>query len=202
MSLSAPWPLRFAQGKAAAIRTPLFWGFAEASFFVLIPDIAITFVALFAGLRPGLRAVGWALVGAVAGGLVVFVAPHAWQAFFAYLPGISAAIMADAAARLAADGWWAVVVGPAAGIPYKLYAAEAAIQGFPWWELVAVTPFARGWRFLLACLGAYAIGVLLRWRRIGAPILRWPWAIVACHAIFWILVYVRYFMFVESKYGA
>jgi hypothetical protein len=120
--------------------------------------------------------------------LMVFLAPHAWQSFFPLLPGIPPAMMDSASIRLAEDGWWAVVVAPIAGIPYRLYTAEAAIQGLPWWQLVLVTPFARGWRFLLAGVCAFALGMFLRWHRIGAPIMGWPWAFVALHFFFWVVV--------------
>ncbi len=183
-----------------AMRTPLFWGFAEASFFVLIPDIAIGFVALFAGLRAGLKAAGWAILGAVAGGLMVALWPHAWQSFFPLLPGITEPMMERASSELAEGGWTAVVAAPTLGIPYKLYAAEWALQDKPLWQLVLVTPVARAWRFLGAALVAGGLHHLLRLARLRAPLERFPWVFVAIYVGYWVLTYVVYFRFVAATY--
>ena len=53
------------------------WGFAEATLFFVVPDVWLTLIAVRRGLRPALVACGWALAGALAGGLAMY----AWGAF-------------------------------------------------------------------------------------------------------------------------
>src|SRR5260221_10321320 len=59
----------------------LFWGFAEATLFFIVPDVLLTLVALFS-FRRSAQLMACILVGAVAGGSVMFLfgeknPPHA-----------------------------------------------------------------------------------------------------------------------------
>lgn len=47
------------------------WGFAEVTFFFVAPDVWIGLLALF-NLRAGLRAVAWAVFGALLGGTILY----------------------------------------------------------------------------------------------------------------------------------
>ena len=53
------------------------WGFAEATLFFIVPDVWLTLIAVRRGLVPALAACGWALAGALAGGLAMY----AWGVF-------------------------------------------------------------------------------------------------------------------------
>ena len=186
--------LRLAEGKALATRTPFTWGLIEATFFVIIPDLAIGYAALY-GWRRGLQATAWAILGAVLGGILVFLAPGFWDGVLPRLPGISHALVAHAADRFRDGGWWAVVTAPSVGHPYKVYALLAAQEGRSFWMLLIVTPFARGWRFLAVAAITAGIGVVLR-----KPLRRHPAAMLAVYLAFWVVQYVLYFRYVAAKY--
>ena len=55
--------------------TAMAWGFAEATFFFIIPDVFLTYIAL-KNWRQATRACFWALGGALIGGAVMY----AWGA--------------------------------------------------------------------------------------------------------------------------
>lgn len=135
------------------------WGAAEATCFFIVPDVWLSRVALRSPRRAAAASVS-ALVGAVVGGL----ATRAWArrrpraATFAAmrrLPAINAAMLDRVEGDVRRDGFRVVLRGPVRGVPYKLYAREAGLQG------VGVAPFV-GWslparlpRFVLvAGLGA------------------------------------------------
>lgn len=137
----------------------LVWGFAEATLFFVIPDVWITRVAL-RSRREAFAAVAHAIVGAMAGGALVYLwgarDPAAVRAVFDALPAISPALIDSIGARWQQLGVWAPLVGAFSGVPYKLYAAQAAgFVSLP--VFVALSVLARGARFLVFALLAHAI---------------------------------------------
>lgn len=50
------------------------WGFAEATLFFIVPDVWLSFVALKKGFRGALWAVCFTVVGAIAGGALIYAA--------------------------------------------------------------------------------------------------------------------------------
>src|SRR5437667_2766621 len=103
------------------------WGFAEATFFFLVPDVALMFIAL-RGFGAGLRASAAALAGALLGGSLMYICgrevPSAAEAFLSHVPGIHTALLATVRETLALNGAAALSLGPLRGIPYKIYAVE------------------------------------------------------------------------------
>src|SRR4051812_20323932 len=63
------WEARARSGVAAVVA--LGWGFAEATFFFVVPDVWIGLLTLFSW-RAGLRAVYSAVMGALTGGAVMY----------------------------------------------------------------------------------------------------------------------------------
>ncbi len=187
--------VRFAESSKVGERVPFLWGLIEATFFVIVPDIAIGYAAAY-GWKRGLRAVGYAVIGATVGGILVFVMPLWWQSVFLHLPGVHPAMLDRVASSLEDHGWWAVIAAPTAGLPYKLYAAEAAIQGRSLLALVAVTPVARGWRFLLAAAVGIGVGQLLR-----RPLEKHAMPVLVVYLLLWVGFYISYFRAMESEYG-
>src|SRR5206468_8918423 len=112
------------------------------------------------------------------------------------IPGISDAMLVDAHERFAAQGWGAVVRAPLDGIPYKVYATESGIVGTPLAELIAWTPLARAWRFLLTALVAGVIGMVFS-RSVRRNEGGWLVATLG----FWVVVYLRYFARLGRRYG-
>lgn len=135
----------------------LAWGFAEATVFFVVPDVWITRVAL-RSWREGLAAVAFAIAGALAGGAVVYAwgahDPDAVRAVFDALPAISPALIDSIAQRWEQLGAWAPLIGAFSGVPYKLYAAQAAgVVSLPVFLLLSVV--GRGARFVLFAVLAH-----------------------------------------------
>lgn len=134
------------------------WGFAEATLFFIVPDVWLTLIAVRRGIRPALRACLFALAGALAGGAVMFglgVADlDAGRGVLDRIPAISPAMIAAVGEALAAQGVGALFVGPLAGIPYKIYAVEAAAAGIGAATFLAASIPARLARFVLLVLVA------------------------------------------------
>jgi hypothetical protein len=162
------------------------WGACEATFFVIVPDVWISYVAWRRGMRAAIGAACFAAAGAIVGGVILWhftlADPASIASFLVALPGIDAAMRADVSAAVA-EGWiGALVAGGFGGIPYKLFVAEAAKQGIDPALFLVVSVFARLVRFLaVAWLAAFVSArVTPRWR---LPV----WA------AFWLSLYVGHF---------
>ena len=188
--------LRAAARSRAALVACALWGFAEATRFYVVPDVLVGWIALH-GVRRGMAASLWATAGAVLGGLAVHADARPQRERLTEIPGISEAMLEDASAKLARDGWRALLRGPLDGIPYKVYAAEAGIRGLPSGELVAWTVPARLWRFLAVALGAGAVGLGFA-RSVRLSESAWLGGYLA----FWVITYARYFARLELTYGS
>ena len=187
--------LRAAARSQGALLLCAVWGYAEATRFYVVPDVLIGWLALDDPRRGTLASV-WATAGAVLGGLAVHAEGRARRARLTQIPGISDAMVEDASAKLARDGWWALLRGPLDGIPYKVYAAEAGARELPAADLVAWTVPARLWRFLAVALGAGAVGVVFRER-----VRRREGAWLVGYLAFWAITYARYFARLDRRYG-
>jgi hypothetical protein len=163
------------------------WGAAEASFFFLVPDVLLAFVALMAPRR------AWGhLVSAVLGALLMGVLVFSWsartpqaRAVIDEVPLVTAAMLDQAATDFREHGAWGAVLGPARGIPYKVYAVQAPSQSISLSAFVAASAPARLWRMLITVLAFAAIGSALR---------KWGgfrWAI-PLHAVFWTTSFTVY----------
>jgi hypothetical protein len=141
-----------ARSRGAAL-IALIWGFAEATLFFIVPDVWIGLVALF-DWRAGLRAAGWAVVGALIGGALMYgVGAHLEAERTARLldaiPAISPAMIEGVEAAMREEGPRSVLWGPIQGTPYKIYARTAGQQAQPLLEFLLWSIPARGARFVL-----------------------------------------------------
>lgn len=166
------------------------WGFAEATLFFLVPDIWLTALAVRRGMKTALIACMAALAGALFGGLVMYEwgasNAEAARVLLERVPAINAAMIADVGDRLREDGLSAVFLGPLFGIPYKIFAVEAASAGIGLVAFLTVSIPARLLRFLLLSVVAWAISTALS----GRTGIRFRTALLtACWAVF----YVGYF---------
>ena len=113
------------------------WGVAEGSFFFLVPDLLITLAALFSA-RSSLRHLAAAVAGSLVAGLFLFGwaerDPEAAANAVGRVPFVSRAMFETVARDFGELGVWAMCKGPLSGIPYKVYAVEAAGR-------VALAPF-------------------------------------------------------------
>jgi len=166
-----------------------FWGFAEATFFFLVPDVILSAIALY-DWRVALLACLAGVVGALVGGLLMYrqgrsrYAPV--QGFLLRLPGISPAMLERVRREVEHRRFLAVLTGPLSGTPYKTYAVEAGRQRLPLAGFLLVTVPARLVRFVLVT----ALAAWLAHAVFPALPLAWKLAVWAGS---WIAFYAWYF---------
>ena len=160
------------------------WGFAEATLFFLVPDIWLTALAVRRGLKPALLACLAALAGALLGGVAMYgwgaANPEAARDMLDWVPAIDPAMIAKVRIALREDGVTAMFLGPLYGVPYKIYAVEAAGTGISLAAFLAISIPARMLRFLLLTIGSWAISAALSGRtspRFRTGLLAGVWAV-------------------------
>ncbi|HVU33910.1 MAG TPA: hypothetical protein VHE61_10775 [Opitutaceae bacterium] len=168
----------------------LAWGFAEATFFFLVPDVFLTRVAL-RDLRRALWAGVAATAGALVGGTLLWVlaahgwAPRLWHGF-RWLPGINERLILATGDAVRDSGAVAMLAGIVRGEPFKLFAVHAGAQHVTLPIFLGVALVARLGRFAATSLMARAIGrTCASWseRRVNQ-----------LHLFFWIAFYGWYFV--------
>jgi membrane protein YqaA with SNARE-associated domain len=172
------------------------WGFAEATLFFLVPDVILSAIAI-ADWRWALWCCLAATAGAMAGGALMHAAGRRedgrLRALFLRIPGIGPAMLERVARQVAARGFFAVLLGPLYGTPYKLYAAESGRQDMSLAGLLLVTIPARLLRFV-------AVTLLAAWlaHRV-APALE-PGTKYAAWAVAWTAFYAWYFQAMRRRH--
>ncbi len=174
----------------------LAWGFSEATFFFIVPDLLLTAAVLVFGLKAAFRLSLAAASAAVVGGLVMWL----WGArdfgaaceFLLSVPLIGP----DLTMRVADEmtGVWPLnlTLGAITGAPFKIYAMEAGMLGVNPILFALVAFVARLARFSLA-IGLTALGAALA-KRLGLGRLV-PYGLALC----WIAIYAVY---VSVRLGA
>lgn len=132
------------------------WGFAEGTFFFLVPDIWLSWVAL-KNPRRSLRASVSTLAGALAGGAVVYawgrrVDAETSRRLLLRIPAVTPK-MIDLVESEMERGQHSMVLGPLRGIPYKIYARTTGEKNLSLSEFLAWSVPARLPRFVLVALG-------------------------------------------------
>jgi membrane protein YqaA with SNARE-associated domain len=165
------------------------WGFAEAIFFFVVADVAITLITARSGLLAGLNASLFATLGALFGGIIVYfwagIDVEAIDRMFDWVPAISPGLI-EAVRKETADNWEvAAFIGGFTGTPYKLYAAAAGDQAINLRALMGITVIARFSRFFAGALLAHGLTWILN--RLGQG--RWAVPLIV---LFWIGFYAWY----------
>lgn len=167
------------------------WGLAEATVFFIVPDVGLSLLVPV-GLERALVAAGWALGGALAGGLMMLRfgahAPAAARALLVAVPAVSPTLIAVVRTQLDAHGPAALMLGPLAGIPYKIYAVEWGARQGGWLTFLLVSIPARGARFFL--LPAIIAGVLRTLRPLTRSRIMVEMLMIAGG---WVAFYIWYF---------
>ena len=181
---------RFACGPAAPIGA-LMWGLAEATLFFIVPDVILTVIAC-RSLRAAGKATLLAILGALCGGMIMYVAagasPEALRSTLLHIPGISSPLVERVQAQLSERGLLAVLIGPTEGVPYKIYAVEWGASHGEWQPFLLISIPARGIRFLLGVLLAGGIARLIApWTKRRANVE------LAILVAFWLGFYTFYF---------
>jgi membrane protein YqaA with SNARE-associated domain len=177
---------RFA--RAAAV----LWGFAEATLFFIVPDVLLTFIAQRRGFRLAAIATLFAVLGACAGGALMWVLgrdyPAEVPAVLDMLPAISPELIARAEEALSRPPFMALIDGAFSGVPYKIFASLAADAGITLPAFLLITIPARAARFLLlAAATALADRIASRWldRGVRTALLAAGW--IAFYAAYWLM---------------
>lgn len=165
------------------------WGFAEATVFFIVPDVQLSWLALRSA-RTALLACLYALAGALVGGTAMWVwgsfDPQAARQLIASLPTIDTAMIASVHRQLADHGIESVFLGPLRGVPYKIYAVEAATVGYGLATFLAFSIPGRLIRFVLVTALAAAVARGLR-ERTSPRTLQW------LHLASWTTFYAWFF---------
>jgi membrane protein YqaA with SNARE-associated domain len=171
-----------------------FWGWAEATLFFLVPDVALS-VAAVRSTRAALVACGYSLLGALLGGTMMYVwgwaDPASATAALDSVPGIGQEMIAGVEQSLSQKGLGALLVGPLAGIPYKIYAVQAGSLKLSFLLFALVSLPARLIRFLAVVL--LVAGISQRLLR-GWPTGKKYVLLTIC----WVAFYALYFAVVTS----
>lgn len=170
----------------ASLALAFAWGFAEATFFFIVPDVLLTRFAL-RDLRRGLFGAVAATGGALLGASLLW-----WLAardigpvlrLIERLPGIPLSLVTTTGQAVQADGASALWLGAIFGQPYKLFVAHAAAQGLGFWSFMGVSAAARLSRFAATTL-------LAAW---VARFLVSPGRRIQVHILFWVGFYAVYY---------
>ncbi|NNE24116.1 MAG: hypothetical protein HKN11_16055 [Rhizobiales bacterium] len=160
------------------------WGFAEATLFFIVPDVWLSFVALQKGLRDALWAVCFAVAGAIAGGAFIYAASiwnyEATISAIDAVPAISPGMISQVRSSLQQEPLWAMMVGSLTGVPYKVFASQAAANGIELTNFALATIPARAFRFVVVVALIVIIARLLLTKtsnRIRTGILASCWAV-------------------------
>ncbi len=165
---------------------------AEAVLFFIIPDVFLTFVAVRSGIKRGLEATAWAVLGAIVGGLIAFgwgsLDVGSANSAMAMLPAVDREMIADVETQVADHGPSALVSGPLGGRPYKLYAAASGAVGASPLALALWTIPGRLWRMaLITAVAGWAASWARRRTRLPAwtPMATWLFSWVLVYVVFW-----------------
>jgi hypothetical protein len=188
---------RLAADERLALNAGFWWGLAEGVAFFIVPDVYISFAALFS-LRAGVVAWGASIAGSLVAicaiGLLIAVPGLDYPAFLESLPGISGALIERVAAGIKAAGLPYSPLLVLGGVPLKVYGAVAFSQGLSLGTVLLWTVFARIMRIAPTFLLVAAVRLLFR-RTIDARAVAWCAGLI----LFWIGFYVVYFTTLSSR---
>jgi membrane protein YqaA with SNARE-associated domain len=159
------------------------WGFAEGSFFFVVPDVLLTVIALFSA-RDGFLACAAALLGELIAGALLYALGS--RRFVQRVPFVRPYMWPLVRGDFEKLGWLAIRKGPLRGIPYKLYAVESPRYLSLAVFLLASIP-GRLERFLLLTAVASLVGwAFHNW------IHHHPAIAISIHLSIWTAFYARY----------
>lgn len=156
--------------KSSQIRSIIafLWGLAEASLFFIVPDVWLTIISRRKLDRAGYAAIGFAILGALVGGTVIYWLarwdPERILRLIVEVPGINRVMVDKVRVQVGTSGLPALLLGPLQGIPYKIYAAQWGIinGSLIWFWLISIP--ARGIRFVIAAVLTRLIWILAKGR--------------------------------------
>ena len=137
-------------GKAELIS--FLWGFAEATFFFLVPDIWLSRIAITNPKR-AFTNLCFALTGALIGGAMMYMAGSAMPDKMVHLldkvPAISLMMIMSVKAQVSDHAIFSMFRGAITGIPYKIYAVMYGQFATPFGIFLIASALARSLRFAI-----------------------------------------------------
>ena len=165
------------------------WGFAEATLFFFVPDVALSIIAL-SSVEEGIVASFYALAGALVGGVLMFYWGKAdikrVTHILEKIPAIRPKDVEKVRLDLNKKGFLAILLGPTLGIPYKIYASYAHEVTSIFIFLLISIP-ARVIRFLFM---AWITPQWVKWLFAEFTYTQQVWTVL----IMWGIFYVGYFI--------
>lgn len=166
------------------------WGFAEATFFFIVPDVWLSLIALDRKKEAFINVV-YATIGALLGGVVLYVSAHYFLSEILYflncIPAVSDPMIYDVKEAIAEKGFLiSLFSGMVSGIPYKIFATWAPSQSVDLLLFLIASVLARSVRFL-AVIGMTCIILNILVKRMRLKYL------INTHLVCWIIFYVYYF---------
>lgn len=168
------------------------WGFAEATFFFVVPDVLFTRTTLIS-IKRGWWQLGVAVLGATMAGAAMYLwassSPVQARAAVARVPFLGEKIITPAERRWNDGGTASLFSNPLSGVPYKVHAVLAPERVSLGYFLLLSLPL-RAERMLLSMIVFVPLALWTRGggsqgqrrRTIGFRI----------HAAFWVIVYAIY----------
>lgn len=180
-------------GNRRAFTFAAIWGFAEATVFFTVPDVLLTFIAQ-TSLRRALLASLFTAVAACIGGAVLYVLalerPDLAHTLLITVPGIFPALIERAGVLFQSGLLPGLVTGSLTGVPYKIFAVEAAQTGTPLALFLLASLPARLLRLTLSCLASWLV-----FAKLLSGVSLWTRRILL--AAFWIVFYAAYYAGLE-----
>ena len=176
---------------------PFLWGWAEATFFFIVPDVWLTVLAARENTKILWRAIGWTVLGSLIGGVSMYVVgrilPPLASSILSMVPGINVLLMLSTVSQVGEHGLVSMGLGMFTGVPYKIYAAAWGFLHGNFLQFCIATVFFRCLRFAVVGFLVKIIFVSLKKVRVSD---RTKMAIlVVCWAVF----YVFYFQYMLSS---
>lgn len=182
---------RLARDERLASWAGFWWGLAEGLFFFIVPDVYISFSALFS-LRAGALAWLSSIAGSVTAIPVIYLLTATgidYLGFLQWIPAISGSMIETVRAGLATEGLPrspSLVLG---GVPLKVYAGVAFSLNFPLAGVILWTLFARVVRIAPTFAIVTVVRLVFRPR-----IDKHPAVWLALLGLFWLAFYVLYLL--------
>lgn len=173
---------------------PFVWGFCEATFFFIVPDVWLTWLAFarYDRAKVGM-AVLWALLGAILGGILMYTV-GSWATlsqivrWLDHVPAISPSLIERVSVQIADQGITSLFIGIPLGIPYKIYASLWGSNHGHLGVFLFVSVLARGGRFLFSVCAARIVDLLAK-----KLFVQWGTYKHIVFGVLWTAFYIFYF---------
>jgi len=161
------------------------WSLFEAIFFFIVVDVFLSLVSL-ESLKNGFKALGFALLGAIVGGAIMYSLGFRNSSniadYLKLLPDVDPKYLEEVKNSLQNNGLIVIFDGPIKGIPYKIYALYSGELELNFLNFILLSIPARAMRFLLTILISNFISKII----VKKVSLRGKQLIIL---LFWILFY-------------